>query len=801
VRLEDVRWEGETLRIEGHAYIEMIGAARRRSQKIEVVARSTDSRRLQLRLETTRVHRPDVTGGAAQQLVSLDWSGFVATLDPGRLRAGLRRRSNWRIGVVVRAGGVVRESWHPEPAALHAPPAAELFSGGARIRAGLTPSGELELRFQRAPPVVRSYALESDVLQLEGYLDPVVGAEPRLRASGRSGAANLEYPLELGRAGERSAFLARIPIDDLVREQDVAGRAIQLENEGNEIAWDLLLVGDKGRRRLALHGDMPESAWTLGPRQLALERSRYGNLRIVQRSCLPVVTGVEWTPAGNLTLTGSFRGPPGEYDLLLRGRRSGEVHAVPLHYDAEAGLFTAEVRPDSVTSPTWARPLTEGAWEFHARPRGGAPATSTAVLLAHQLLDRLPLTARGRKRFRFGVAGYDHPLLVVERHLDDDERGGFRQRSLRTAFYGAQRQRGLRDAVLYECFSGRECGDSPRAIHEELVRRKAPFQHLWVIRDGACTAPETAVAVRELSKEYYEAYASARYVVANDHWPSWALRRTEQTWLQTWHGAPLKSLGHDLARRPKALREYRRLLRQPSESWQYLVSPGGPATPILRRAFPACARVLETGLPRTDLLLRPDRDRRADDVRRRLGVVPGQRVVLYAPTYRDHLAAGEGYRLGPVLDLVALRSALGEDEVLLFRKHRLVVGSLAEDAARSVLDVSDVPDATELLLAVDVLVTDYSSAIFDFAVTGRPMVFFTPDLATYRDEIRGFSIDFEAEAPGPLLRTAAEVVDAVRDPDAVRAAFADRYDRFVASYCALADGRASDRVVEDVFRW
>ncbi|MGH3111993.1 MAG: CDP-glycerol glycerophosphotransferase family protein, partial [Gaiellaceae bacterium] len=430
------------------------------------------------------------------------------------------------------------------------------------------------------------------------------------------------------------------------------------------------------------------------------------------------------------------------------------------------------------------------------RLRAGADDTSVKPVLAHELLDELPIstTVDGRT-FRFGVAGYDLPLLAVEPDLADDERGGFRQRRLRTAFYAAQRQQALRDVVLYESFGGRDCFDSPRALHEELVRRDAPFDHLWVVRDQACAAPGTAVAVRKRSKEYYEAYARARYVVANDHWPRWLARRPDQTWVQTWHGPPLKKLGHDLARLPRAVREYRRISSQPSENWQYVVSPGAFATPILERAFPVAGEVIETGLPRTDLLFRPEHDRVAADVKRRLGVPAGKRVVLYAPSYRDHLRARDGYSLGPLLDLAAVRAALPDDTAVLFRKHRHMVGTLPEAASGAALDVSGFPDANELLLAADVLVTDYSSAIFDFATLNRPIVFFTPDLETYRDEVRGFSIDFEADVPGPLLRTTDDVVEALRRPDQLAADYRERYDAFVAKYCTLADGRASSRVV------
>jgi len=695
-RLNDVSWEGDTLRIEGYAYLDMIGAPEPDSQEIELFVRGTGRWARRLKLRTERMYRPDVTADAAQQLVGLDWSGFVATLEGARLRRRRRwREGSWKIGVAIRAGGLLRKTGRPKPAPLHAAPAAELPVDGARVRAGLTANGVFEVR-----------------VQYEGG---------------------------------------------------------------------------------------PASARTLSGREIAVGRSHDGDS--TEPSFRPVVKGIQWSPAGELTLTGSFRGPAGEYEVIIRSRRGGESYSVPLLYEAEAERFTAELSPGSVSSLAGTRPLAEGQWEFLISPQGRARTEAVNAVLDHGLLDALPVSAKiEHKLFRVGVLGDDLPVLQVDRDLDEDERGGFRQRQLRTAFYARQRQRELRDVVLYDCFGGREYSDNPRGIHEELVRRDAPFEHLWVVRDGGCVPPGTAVAVRELSKDYYEAYATSRYVVSNDHWPRSVARRPEQTWLQTWHGAPLKRIGHDLAGRPKAVREYRGVLRQPSENWQYVLSPGAFATPILHRAFSPNAEVIETGLPRTDVLFRPDRDRLAEEVKLRLGLPADQRVVLYAPTYRDHLGARDGYRFGPLLDLAVLRSALGEDDVLLFRKHRSMVGALPMEAD-GFFDVSDFPDATELLLAVDVLVTDYSSAIFDFASTNRSMVFFTPDLETYRDTIRGFSIDFEAEAPGPVLRTTDDVVDALRDLDAVGASFSERYERFVATYCALADGRAASRVVERVFRW
>jgi CDP-glycerol glycerophosphotransferase len=142
---------------------------------------------------------------------------------------------------------------------------------------------------------------------------------------------------------------------------------------------------------------------------------------------------------------------------------------------------------------------------------------------------------------------------------------------------------------------------------------------------------------------------------------------------------------------------------------------------------------------------------------------------------------------------------LGEHGRLLLRAHKLVAEGVQTDGLTNVVNVSHYPDIRDLYLAADVLLTDYSSAMFDFAVTGKPMLFYTYDLAQYRDEVRGFYFDFEREAPGPLLATTAEVCEAVRELEDVRRRYADAYAQVAERYCYLEDGQASERVIDAVF--
>ena len=118
----------------------------------------------------------------------------------------------------------------------------------------------------------------------------------------------------------------------------------------------------------------------------------------------------------------------------------------------------------------------------------------------------------------------------------------------------------------------------------------------------------------------------------------------------------------------------------------------------------------------------------------------------------------------------------------------------------AVRELSLHPDVSDLYLAADVLVTDYSSVMFDFALTGRPMLFHAHDLDDFRDRIRGFYFDLEEIAPGPLMTTTGEIVDALRDLDGVRERHADGYAAFRERFCHLEDGHATDRVLDRVLR-
>jgi CDP-glycerol glycerophosphotransferase len=183
-----------------------------------------------------------------------------------------------------------------------------------------------------------------------------------------------------------------------------------------------------------------------------------------------------------------------------------------------------------------------------------------------------------------------------------------------------------------------------------------------------------------------------------------------------------------------------------------------------------------------------------DAVRAQYGITEGSRVVLHAPTWRDNEVFSDDVAEIPlVMDVARAVSGL-PGHVLLVRTHDLVTGRAAVASAPGVLDASYHPDISELYAAADVLVTDYSSCMFDFAITGRPMVFYLYDLEEFRDSIRGFYFDLLEEVPGPVVRDEAGLNEALRMLPAT-AVDSPRYAGFRERYTALEDGHATERVL------
>lgn len=357
------------------------------------------------------------------------------------------------------------------------------------------------------------------------------------------------------------------------------------------------------------------------------------------------------------------------------------------------------------------------------------------------------------------------------------------------------------DLIVFESGQGRHFSDSPRYIYEELLRRGDTRTKVWVYDRPLPVSDEHTIVVKRHSFGFYWYLARAKFWVNNHTFPHYITRRPKGQYVQTWHGTPLKRMFLDqeawFGRDPG----YKDRVTEAVAQWSVLVSPSPYATECMRSAYAWRGPVVEVGYPRNDILLDGSASDRAARVRQMLGIAPGKRVVLYAPTFRDDRPTTRGrFEFTMPLDLAEFHRRFGDDHVLLVRTHVLISNrvEVPAGAEKSVIDVSTYPDIQELFLASDVLVTDYSSSFFDYALLGRPIVFFAYDLENYRDNLRGFYLPYDEETlPGPITQTQEEFFDVLEASAAVGGPD-ERVLAFARTYAPQDDGRASARVVDQL---
>jgi CDP-glycerol glycerophosphotransferase (TagB/SpsB family) len=366
------------------------------------------------------------------------------------------------------------------------------------------------------------------------------------------------------------------------------------------------------------------------------------------------------------------------------------------------------------------------------------------------------------------------------------------RRALQRLYYKAYLRLPIDENLAVYCaYEGRGVRCNPGAIYEKAKELAPHVRGVWIVKkDRVADLPDGVGHVVENSFAYFRVLARAKYLVNNTHFAEHFVKRPGSVLVQTHHGTPLKFMGVDGLLHNGRSGSGRTGLLAKVGQWDFSLAANPHMTASWRTAYPGTWESLEYGYPRNDILSTATAAY-ATSVRAKLAIEPGRRVILYLPTHRGR----NEVRFDGRLDVGKLAEALGEDTVILLRTHYFYDRKRSASPSAFVVDVSDYPVVEDLYLAADILITDYSSAMFDFAVLDRPIVVFASDWTSYR-RTRGVYFDIFEVSPGVVVTGDEELIERFRqgtidDPQA-RAVFRRRF-------CALEDGRASERVVRRVF--
>jgi CDP-glycerol glycerophosphotransferase len=606
----------------------------------------------------------------------------------------------------------------------------------------------------------------------------------------------------------------RMTVEHLEERLGPPARNLALERAAGDYVWfvdttDRLPAGSLASVAEELRGARPDVLIVHHSELQPVGRERQGP----HRKALAKAAGQG--PGALTERRGLANAAPDAWNKLLRrglleeaGARFGTGHHAELTVTWPALLAAERIaalpvksyehrRPANATRPPGSEFDVFDQYEHVLAAAGERASVVSPAMRRHllALLDAVPRERRG-EFFKRAFPDQSYASFKARREAGKAKRAlrgsagsakaALRKRSLER-HYRTQLRRPLDpDLAVFGAYWYSAYSCNPRAIYEKARELVPGMRGVWVVKPNAVDKlPSGVEHVQPGTREYYDVTARATYLVNNVNFPNDFVKREGSVHVMTHHGTPLKKMGLDQQDSGLSKMDFE-LLAMRCRRWDYSVSANPFTTVMWDHAFPFEYETLEVGYPRNDVLATAT-DSDVERIRAELGIAPDQVAVLYAPTHREYHT---GYI--PVLDAGAVAAELGPGYVVLSRAHYFYKPPGSRDAR--VRDVSSHPSIEELCLASNLLVTDYSSLMFDYGVLDRPIVIHAPDWEIYRT-VRGTYFDLMEQSPGPVTRTEAEVADAIRAGDPVP----DARSAFRARFCSLDDGRASERVVRRVW--
>ena len=289
------------------------------------------------------------------------------------------------------------------------------------------------------------------------------------------------------------------------------------------------------------------------------------------------------------------------------------------------------------------------------------------------------------------------------------------------------RERGwgpLTNGIVFESYNGKSANDNPRALFDAIRENRTDIPLYWSVRDRRVDVPVGGIPIVEGTVQWTKALATSRLWINNNNFPYYVNKRSGQFYLQTWHGTPDKKLLNDIGRRRVPL-TYRRLMQTEILQWDLLLAQSAVAKSRLESGLGYSGDILVMQYPRNERL-RCANSRR-NELRESWGIDGQKKAILYAPTWRPNIEEARWEEWNPIDIAEHILDKI--DATILLRTHHMTGPTKTKQAG--IVEVSSVPHIEELMAMSDILVTDYSSIIEDYRLTGRPGINFIPDQAAY----------------------------------------------------------------------
>ncbi|MFD1217811.1 bifunctional glycosyltransferase/CDP-glycerol:glycerophosphate glycerophosphotransferase [Microbulbifer celer] len=349
------------------------------------------------------------------------------------------------------------------------------------------------------------------------------------------------------------------------------------------------------------------------------------------------------------------------------------------------------------------------------------------------------------------------------------------------------------NVAVFSAYWDSQIACNPKAISDELMQLRPDIEQYWIVKNGAEIVPGYQV-ISPNSLKYYYTMAVAKYFINNANFPNFLIKRQGQIHIQTKHGTPIKKMGYDLIRESKANDMSPKLFAHRCARWDYVISSNTYSSEIWRGAFPFNYQLLEIGYPRNDRLKNSSFEE-CIAVRESLGIPSDAFVILYMPTFRDY-----DRNHVPSLEVDSLLCAAGENSYLIVRSHyfKKKVQELRTDLKDRVLTADKYPIVEDLYIASDILVSDYSSSVFDYMNLGRQVFLYCYDFIEYQ-EYRGIYLNLQEEFGEFYCETQEELESKINQFKSANNVGNLELESLIKKYTSMDDGNSSRNLIERIF--
>lgn len=298
-----------------------------------------------------------------------------------------------------------------------------------------------------------------------------------------------------------------------------------------------------------------------------------------------------------------------------------------------------------------------------------------------------------------------------------------------------------KNRIIFSSYYGKSYSCNPKMICEYILKNNLDYEIIYVLNNNNNNNRDKIKFVKRGSLQYLFYFATSKYRISNCQESYYLKPRKKMIYLQTWHGTPLKKIAQDII--GKQFYKIKKEWKIEASYWNYLIVSNEGLNELFKKAFEIeKCKIINCNYPRNEIFKENNRIHKIKDELANYGLDKDKKIILYAPTFRD------GEKIFKLNLSEKFIEQITKKYNFLFRAHSNIEKSFLD---KKIIDVSKYDDINELYLVTDILITDYSSVFFDFALLEKPMIFYPYDIIKYGSILRGFYYPYNIVVPGPIV--------------------------------------------------